>query len=111
MRHMKRVMIGNVKKILWNILNQLVNMYFRIMPFKNGINVKDKRCKKIIVSFTSYPGRFNAIALTLKSILYQSCKPDKIMLYLAKDECFEKFPRELLELQKYGLDIVWVDEN
>lgn len=111
---LNKVMISklrNVKNLIWNILTQLVNMYYKALPFRNGINAKDQRCKKIIVSFTSYPRRFGAIPLTLKSILYQSCKPDKIICYLVKDECNEKLPSSLLELQRYGLDIVYVDEN
>lgn len=90
---------------------QCVRMYYGCLPFRNGINEKERRPPRIIVSFTSYPERFASIPLTVKSILYQSCKPDKIILYLAREECMEQLPEQLLKLQQYGLEIVMVNEN
>ncbi len=90
---------------------QCIKMYYSLLPFRNGINDKEHRSPRIIVSFTSYPKRFASIPLTVKSILYQSCKPDKIVLYLAKEECAEQLPQQLLKLQQYGLEIVFVNES
>lgn len=73
---------------------------------KNGLNIDEIREKRIIVSLTSYPGRINAVPATIGSLLSQTVKPDKIVLWLGE----EKFPGQELpsiytELQKCGVDI------
>ena len=107
----KRKIRGLIRKWLERVSTQFVKMYYMILPFRNGINNKEQRSPRIIVSFTSYPKRFTSIPLVVKSILYQSCKPDKIILYLAQSECMERLPKQLLKLQKYGLEIVFVNDN
>lgn len=102
---------NKVSHIICKILNIFIIIIYKILPFKNGINMREERSRKIIVSFTSYPKRFKAIPLTVKTILYQSYKPDKIILYLAKEECKGELPKRIQKLQKYGLEIVFVDEN
>jgi len=79
---------------------------------KNGINSSSDRDKKIIVTLTTYPKRFDVVHLTIESIFRQSFQPDLIVLYLAKDELQEgKIPRHISKLQKRGLRIKLVDEN
>ncbi|MCM1235409.1 MAG: hypothetical protein NC489_35360 [Ruminococcus flavefaciens] len=97
--------------IVYKILNVFVYLVYKLLPFRNAINMSEERTRKIIVSFTSYPKRFAAIPLTVKTILYQSYKPDKIILYLASEECKGKLPKDLYKLEKYGLEIVFVDDN
>lgn len=89
-----------------------LNLLFYVLPYKYGLNTSKNRSEKLVVSFTSYPQRFDNIRLTIKTILYQSFKPDKIILYLSKEECNEdSIPSQILKLQKYGLKIVYVDKN
>lgn len=99
-----------IKKVILKMLTILINISYLILPFRDGIYIGEPRKRKIIVSLTSYPARFEALSLTVKTILYQSCKPDKIILYLVKEECFE-IPGYLSKLQKYGLDIRIVNDN
>lgn len=67
-----------------------------------------KRKKRIIVSLTSYPKRINNIYITLYSLLNQTIKADKIVLWLAEDEFQDKkIPESLLYLSKRGIDIKW----
>lgn len=73
---------------------------------KDGLNKTESREKKIIVSLTSYPGRINAVPGTIGSLLRQTVKPDKIILWLGE----EKFPEQKLppifdELRKCGVEI------
>lgn len=69
---------------------------------------KTKRKKRIIVSLTSYPKRINNIYITLYSLLNQTIKADKIVLWLAEDEFQDKkIPESLLYLSKKGIDINW----
>lgn len=76
------------------------------------MNTDDKRKNEIIVSLTSFPGRIDLVHRTLYSLINQTYKPDRLILWLA--ECqFENrvLPDNLLELQAYGLTIEWVKED
>ena len=42
------------------------------------------RSRELIVSLTSYPKRFSTLHLTLKSLLTQSVRPDRVILWLAE---------------------------
>lgn len=69
---------------------------------------------RIIVSLTSYPERINSVYIPIESMLNQTVKADKIILWLAKEEfpnLYKDLPANLLELQKFGLYIEWCDEN
>lgn len=73
-----------------------------------------ERSSKIIVSLTSFPARINRVEETIKSLMLQSCKPDKIILWLAEEEFprrEQELPSNLLLLQKYGLTIGWTQKN
>lgn len=70
-----------------------------------GLN-KDKRNEEIIVSLTSFPARFSKLYLVVESILCQTMKPDKIILYLDDDVVvdLEELPESLKQLRKYGVE-------
>jgi hypothetical protein len=51
---------------------------------RNGDAPRHDLPGKLIVSLTSYPGRFNTLHLTIKSVLDQSVKPDQIILWVDK---------------------------
>lgn len=69
-----------------------------------GLNKKILRSEKVVVSLTSFPPRFSAIHLCLKSLLLQSVKPDKIIVYLGNDSSKDAFTKDMLELEKYGVE-------
>lgn len=80
---------------------------------ENGLNTEE-RSPRLIVSLTTFPARINSVHKTISTLLTQSLKPDKVVLWLAKSQFpnLEKdLPLELLELQKYGLEIGWCDED
>jgi hypothetical protein len=69
--------------------------------------------REVIVSLTSFPNRINDVSETIKSLLIQSMKPNKIILWLADSQFENKeedLPYNLLKLRKYGLDIYWYDD-
>ena len=73
---------------------------------KNGLYNGEEREKKVIVSLTSYPARIEKVPGTIGSLLNQTIKPDKIILWLGK----EKFPNEILpdvynQIRACGVDI------
>lgn len=69
---------------------------------------KEKREKVVIASLTSFPARIEWVHYAIKSLMLQSYKPDRIVLWLAEEQFPEKrLPETLLKLQDYGLEIKW----
>ena len=73
-------------------------------------NKKFKRVIDLVITLTSYPARISTLPETLISLLDQNLKPEKVILWLAK----EQFPNgekdlseKILNLQKFGLEIRW----
>ncbi|WP_300754472.1 glycosyltransferase [uncultured Brachyspira sp.] len=70
--------------------------------------IHEFRKEKLIVSLTSYPERIYDIDIVIYSIINQSIKPDKIILWLSYDEfpnCENDVPTNILNLKKFGLEI------
>ncbi len=66
--------------------------------------------RDLIVSLTSYPARIGTVNQTIESIVNQSLKPDKLILWLAPEQFPNKeadLPQDLLDLQNQGLTIDW----
>jgi hypothetical protein len=63
---------------------------------------------ELIVSLTSYPQRFGTLAMTLKSLLMQNRRPDRIVLWIANED-IGALPRTVTVLQDYGLTILPCD--
>lgn len=64
----------------------------------------------IIISLTSFPERIDEVPYTIYSLLNQSLKPCKVVLWLAIDEFPNKekdLPEKLLNLKNNGLSIGW----
>jgi hypothetical protein len=70
---------------------------------QNALNTQ-KREQKIIVSMTSYPARFHCIHIALKSIMLQTVKPDRIIVWLDEDVSRNSYTKEMTELEKYGVE-------
>ena len=71
------------------------------------------REQKLIVSLTSFPQRIKEIKYTLYSLLNQTLKPDKIILWLADSQFPNKekdLPKEILNFKNNGLSIEWCDD-
>ncbi len=80
------------------LAEEFPNIYHKIVP------------RDLIVSLTSYPARIGTVNQTIESLLNQSLKPDKLILWLAAEQFPSKevdLPQELLDLQDQGLTIDW----
>lgn len=76
---------------------------------KYGLNTEIKKNTEITISLTSYPERFSTIDKTLISLLNQTLKPDRILLYLGNDtNCI---PESLKKFEKFGVKIIKKEEN
>jgi hypothetical protein len=58
----------------------------------------------LVLSLTSYPPRFSTLALTLKSLLLQSIRPDYVELWVSHKD-MASLPASVLALREHGLSI------
>lgn len=71
---------------------------------------KIREVNEIIISLTSYPARIHTVNQTIESLLNQTMKADKVILWLAPEQFPNKeqdLPLQLLELKEKGLTIDW----
>src|ERR1035437_9916865 len=89
--------------------NLLLPVYFLLTHKNKKYSLKDSANNKdrIIVSITSFPSRINRLWLVIETLLRQSQKPDKIILWLSLDQfpSLNSLPINLLNLLKRGLEI------
>lgn len=72
----------------------------------------NKREVQYVVSLTSFPGRINEVWTTVETLLRQSVKPDKIILWLSEVQFPDKsVPQSLLDLRSRGLEIEFVKDD
>ncbi len=63
---------------------------------------------KVIISLTSFPERMDIIHISINSLLNQTVKADKVILWLAPEQFPDKkLPDSILQLQDKGLEIDW----
>lgn len=68
----------------------------------------EMRDEIVIASLTSYPARIDCVWLAIKSLLLQTYRPDRVVLWLAEEQFpTRELPENLLNLQQYGLEIKW----
>lgn len=95
-----------------NELNQRLDRIEKLLEMNRYGITKEKREIQIIVSFTSYGKRIATVPLVLDRLFNQTLKPDRIVLYLSKENfpgMEADLPERLLEMRQYGLDIHWCD--
>ena len=95
---------AEVKIFIEKLKTALYNFRYKFLPISYGI-AKQELETPIIVSLTSYPARFPTLHICLKSILNQTMKPTKVILWLDKDVSLDSVPKKVLKLQKKGLII------
>lgn len=108
--------INRKRLALLNELSLKVNSSFFYDKFYN--NAVDGELGKlyekdnIICSMTTIPARIQFVKYPILSALHQTVRPHKIILYLGK-ELFSghTIPPELIDLQKYGLEIKYVEDK
>ena len=95
----------------YRFLTKCDNKAIRKTKIKEPTLNKVERDIFITASMTSFPARIGYVHLALKSLLLQSVKPDRVVLWLAEEQFPDKkLPDELIELQKYGVEINWCED-
>ena len=92
------------------VFSPLIRYNSNLMSKYVGINPV-KRDVPIIVSLTSYEARFKDLEISLYSLLNQSLKPDRIILWLSDEiESLNDLPYEITKYIKNGLEIRFVKD-
>ena len=92
-------------EVIPRLLALKVSLFF---PFRRT-GKRHNLPEPLIVSLTSYPARFSSLHLTLKCLLAQNIRPDKIILWIAHaDKAF--LTDRILKLQNAGLSIRFCDD-
>ena len=100
---------NKVSSLVYKINKVIVNVLYP-RTVKLGVGIDDD--SDVIVSLTSFPQRINTVWITISTILNQTVKPKKIILWLAIDQFPNRekgLPNNLLRLKQYGLEIRFCD--
>lgn len=112
-----------IRKIKLFSLLRYINRYFTYYAFRIWCFLTEKHSKfsillakekvPVIISLTSFPGRLPNLNLTLESILRQTVKPEKIRVYLSREQVKSVFelPENLQKLQTRGVEFILVSDD
>lgn len=92
-------------KLLYKVNKVMVNLLYPISQRCNKAYGLDEK-SRIIVSLTTYPARISTVWITIASLLTQTMKPYKVILWLAKEQFTDcKIPDSLEKMKQRGLEI------
>ena len=104
--NMKYKICRGISYLCYIVVSFLENLYIRLVPFFCCRLNTAPRNEKIIVSLTSYPGRIHIVHLTIKSLMIQTERPDKIILWLYEGQFPNRIlPDKLEKLKRRGLEV------
>lgn len=97
-------------KLTYKLYKALVNLLFPLWAKGNkGCGVDGE--SKIIVSLTTYPARIGSAWLAIASLLNQTIKPRKVILWLAEEQFpGQEIPKSLERLKRRGLEIRFCED-
>ncbi|WP_097003404.1 glycosyltransferase [Lacrimispora amygdalina] len=108
--HVRKIKNRKIKSVAYRINKLLLNSLYPVSTrFKYGIDEKSD----IIISLTSFPARINTVWITIQTLLNQTVKPKKLILWLAEEQFINKekdLPHKLLKQKEYGLTIKFCDD-
>lgn len=104
------VRIPKVSGAIYKIITKLqMNTLKKLALTEMGINQKPRH-KQVTVTLTTYADRINTVHYTIRTLLNQTYKPDRVILWLADEFRDVELPKDLLELEKFGLTIRYCEE-
>ena len=94
------------------LMQRVANLEKMVLMQNRGLNQQERE-SKIIVSLTSFPARIETTGAVIEQMLYQTVRPDEVVLWLSKDQFPERekeLPKKILDLRdKFGVKIGWCD--
>lgn len=108
----KRIFIPYLKRFWYKCDCKSENKFIRNLDVSNCKLNNKERQEKIIVSLTTFPQRINIVRYAIKSLMIQTVLPDRIVLWLSKEQFSEQvIPQTLTDLVERGLEVKFVDDN
>lgn len=97
-------------RLTYKIGKALVNLCFPVSAYFHKDMGTDPN-GTITVSLTTYPARVKTVWITVASLLHQTVKPKRVILWLAEEQFPDhKLPKKLTRLEKRGLEIRYCDD-
>lgn len=85
-------------------------VYKSVMQKEVGYGLH-KNPQRIVVSMASYAKRYSTIIPTLKSLLLQTYKPDRIIVWLDEETPENTITEEMESLKKYGVEYRFTNDD
>jgi hypothetical protein len=102
------IKIYSIQRLLIRVLsNLLIPFFYQVGRKKHRLNLQQSIGVRQIVSLTSFPSRIGRVWIVIESILRQSHKPHKVILWLSQEQFpnLDCLPKKLLGMQNRGLEI------
>lgn len=100
--------LNGVKHMRRDILTNQYRIYLQTLYKEGGTGISETPPipgKRVIVSLTTYGKRLYEVYLTIESIMQQTMRPDKIVLWLSDEYSESDIPLHLRQQQTRGLEI------
>jgi len=99
-------------RLIRGLMRKIYPFYCKHSQANSGIPRENLTNEKVVISLTSFPKRMNTIGLTLESLLRQSVKADRIILWLTKEEVpDQQIPEALKPYVEKGIEVKFADIN
>lgn len=97
-------------KLVYKINKVLINLIFPVSQrWKKDYGLDAE--SRIVVSLTTYPARVSTVWITIASLLQQTMRPYKLILWLAEEQFpGHKIPNNLEKLKGRGLEIRFCED-
>ena len=91
-------------------LNRKYTRWLEKHPVKNGLNTTPRE-ERYTVSLTTFPARVGHVHIAIETLMRQSVKPDRIVLWLAESQFPDhQLPEKLVALQERGLTVRFCED-
>lgn len=98
-------------KIVKRILDRFLPSYYQATGNSIRLN-RTTTEKEIICSLTTFPNRIESVWIAIESLFRQSVMPNRIILWLARDQFPTKhLPESIIKLMERGLEVEYCDED
>lgn len=107
---LERIRFNSVLRVIVrNSANILLPLYYKLTANCKHYALQSAEANgtKVIVSLTTFPARIGKVWLVVETMMRQSVKPDKIILWLSEEQfpTLDTLPKQLLSLRQRGLEI------
>ena len=102
----KQIYSFNIKEKLF--FNPFIGFEISSLGNYQGINFGVKRSIPVIISLYAKPSDYKNLPVTLYSLLNQTMKPDRVILWVDENENLQNLPYEIAQFIKNGLEIKFV---